>query len=339
MPVPRLTFFCELDAEALQELFTDQTLIEDLLAIKANISLGILDLSPQRAEVVKKLNKVDIPVNACLLLPREQGYWFNLDNATQSIARYQLFRDWTEEYNLNWVAVGLDIEPDIGELEKIVTYKWFSLPSLLRTFFRRILDRKRLVFAREVYDNLVSRIRADGYNVDSYQLPIIADERRVGSTFLQRFTGLVDLPVDREIWMLYSSFLRPKGVGYLWSYAPEAQSIGLGSTGGGVYVGFGDRNPLDWDELSRDLLLSWYWTDDIHIFSLEGCVQQGFIERLKTFEWDRPILFPDEIADAADVSRKAIQSILWITSHFKLILVGLLGIMLSLSVVRRLRRK
>ena len=52
--------------------------------------------------------------------------------------------------------------------------------------------------------------------------------------------GLVDIEVDREVWMLYTSFVRPNGAGVLASYAPEAQSVGLGSTGGGVELGAGD---------------------------------------------------------------------------------------------------
>ena len=42
----RLTFFCELNAEALVALFADESVIGDLVELGAGISLGILDLSP-----------------------------------------------------------------------------------------------------------------------------------------------------------------------------------------------------------------------------------------------------------------------------------------------------
>jgi hypothetical protein len=53
-------------------------------------------------------------------------------------------------------------------------------------------------------------------------MPPIADERRAGSTLLQRVLGLVDLSTDREVWMNYTSFMHGIGPGLLWSYGSEA---------------------------------------------------------------------------------------------------------------------
>ncbi len=77
-------------------------------------------------------------------------------------------------------------------------------------------------------------MRADGWTVENYQLPPMADERRAGSTLLQRLFGLVDVRTDREVWMLYSSFFGGLGPGLLWSYGPEAPAVGVGSTGGAL---------------------------------------------------------------------------------------------------------
>ncbi len=60
--------------------------------LKASVSLGIIDFSQERASVVSRLNQADIPVEAWLLLPKDQGYWFNLDNASQTITRYAGFK-------------------------------------------------------------------------------------------------------------------------------------------------------------------------------------------------------------------------------------------------------
>ena len=62
-----ITFFCELRAEALKKLFEDRFVFDDLKTLNAGLSLGILDLSPERANVIKKLNRLDIPVTAWLL--------------------------------------------------------------------------------------------------------------------------------------------------------------------------------------------------------------------------------------------------------------------------------
>jgi len=335
MAYPRLTFFCELEPEPLQDLFSED-IVADLVSINANLSLGILDLSPERASVVQRLNQANIPVIAWMLLPKEQGYWFNLYNAPQAVSRYAAFKAWASKYNLSFAGIGLDIEPDIRELAQFSTQRLKVLPGL----FRRVLNHKAHREASQTYRDLVNQIRADGYLVESYQFPIIADERQSGSTFLQRMAGLVDINVDREVWMLYSSFLRPNGAGLIASYAPEAQAVGLGSTGGGVDIEFGSFEPLDWDELARDLRLSWHWCEDLYVFSLEGCVEKGFLEQLKQFTWDYPILMPHTSQARVDGWRRALRSSLWLTAHMKAILLGLVGVFLFWkSLSRFVKRK
>jgi hypothetical protein len=337
MVPPRLTFYSELDPGPLQSLFDDRTIVE-LAELKANLSLGILDLSGERAAVVQRLNQAGVPVIAWLLLPKEDGYWFNLDNAPQAANRYLEFKNWTVQNGLKWTGIGLDIEPDIRDLTLLPQRKWRMLPGLLKHAW----ERKRYQAGRSAYLDLIAQIHADGYPVESYQFPMMVDERRAGSTLLQRMSGIVDLPVDREVWMLYSSLLRPYGPGMLTSYAPEAQSIAIGVTGGGGDSGLPLPEPLTWEEFGRDLRLSWYWCNDLYIFSLEGCVQQGFLERLKTFEWDQPVLLPGESQAQVDSWRAGLRTALWVSAHFTALLLALAGLFLlwkGLSRYFKLSRK
>jgi len=330
-----LTFFCELDSQALGELFEDLEIIATLEKLNASISLGMLDFSPTRADVVRKLNRAGIPVTAWLLLPKQEGYWFNADNYPESRRRYREFREWTDKNHLSWAAVGLDIEPDIRDLQE----RSRDRVGFTRLLLMRAFNRKRLSEAHSSYSNLVELIHSDGYFVESYQLPIIADERLVESSLLKRITGIVDVPVDREVWMLYTSFLRRYGAGMLWSYAPEAEAIGLGSTGGGVDAEFGNFAPLTWDELARDLRLAWYWNNHLYIFSLEGCAENGYLTKLKDFTWDIPILFPEEAAQNVRNWRRILQSTLWVMSHLPLIMGIAIGLMVLLRGVRRWNRR
>jgi hypothetical protein len=69
---------------------------------------------------------------------------------------------------------------------------------------------------------LVAQIHADGLPVETYQFSSIVDERIAGSTLLQRLFGVVSAQSDREVLMLYSSFMRRLGPANLWLYGPDA---------------------------------------------------------------------------------------------------------------------
>lgn len=332
MVKPHLTFFCELEAAALQELFDNPAVIQELQELQAGVSLGILDLSADRAAVVRCLNEAGIPVIAWQLLPKEQGYWFNAGNVHQAATRYAEFKAWTAEHGLQWAGVGIDIEPDMHEAEQLVRGK----RRMLRTLLPRAFDYERMRRAQSEYNLLVAQMRVDGYKVDSYIFPLIIDERKAGSTLLRRLTGLVDVPSDREVPMLYSSLLRPRGAGTLWSYAPDVQAIAVGSTGGGVTVGSADKvRPLGWSEFSRDLRLARRWCSAIYVFSLEGCVRQDLLRQLKVFDWDRPFTPPLDVAAQVNQFRRALGTGLWLSAHPLTMLSTFLAVVWLVSHLRR----
>jgi hypothetical protein len=187
---------------------------------------------------------------------------------------------------------------------------WGLVPMLLP----RLFNSSRPQQARLAYQELVDRIRADGWTVENYQFPLIAEERLAGSTLLQRL-ALVDVATDREIWMIYSSFMRTLGPGFIESYGPTAASIGVGTTGGGPDVPGSPQLPsLSWEELARDLRLARRWCDQILIHSLEGCVRQGFLPRLRSFDWSLLPAAPPRSWPATGL-RRLLLATLWTSAH------------------------
>jgi hypothetical protein len=325
MPKPSITFFCELGKEELTKLFDGRFVIDDLKGLDARLSLGILDLSKERASVVKRLNTAGVPVVAWLLLPEEEGYWFNIDNAPLAIDCYARFKNWTKEHNLNWYGVGLDIEMDIADLRQVMNKQ--PIKKLLPELLKRYKNKQRILQAQDLYQTLVDNIHDDGYQVENYHIPLIIDERRAKSTVLQRIAGLVDLKTDHEVLMLYSSFFRPHGEAILWSYAHDTESVGIGVTGGGVDVeGLINRDPLTWLEFSRDLRLCVKNEKPIHVFSLEGCVQQDFLTKLNTFNWDKPITKPKGVAKIA-LLRLGLRALLWLLERPWMFIIGLITLL------------
>lgn len=293
----RLSFFCELGHAELTRLFADERLIDMLRRLDATVTLGLVDLSRERAALVRKLNAAGVPVAAWLLLPEEGGYWCNAHNADEAWERYGDFIAWTRAHGLRWERVGIDIEPNIDEV-RAVRRSPLALLRALPRIFRCIAQN------REMYQGLVRRIHADGYPVDAYVFPFIHTEREAGTEALQRITGMIDLTVDREIVMLYTSFARPHGHGFLDFYARHFPAVAVGVTGGGVEEGLDPPPPLSWEELARDLRLARRHTDDIHVFSLEGCVEQGFLEPLVGFDWGVPVEAAEATERAAALTRR-----------------------------------
>lgn len=325
----QLTFFCELDGPALKKLFESRFVYDDLKTLGAGISLGILDFSKERIEIVRKFNRLGIPVKAWLLLPKEDGYWFNMENYAQALQRYADFKSWTEQNNLIWSGVGLDIEPDINQMTEAFSKRTNAVKKALKRF----LSKDALERANLAYRQLVVSIKDDGYFLEAYHFPLILDDRKAHSSVIQRLGGLVDVPVDLEVLMLYSSLFQPLGNRVLWSYADEAQAIGIGSTGGGVVMdGLKVPSALNWEEFGADLRLAWQTGKPVYVFSLEGCVQQGFLPHLITFDLSGEVSIPKTAP--VKIARKGLDSLLWLLERPLVIFAGIAGVIGAIAAIR-----
>ena len=318
---PLISFFNELQTSELVRLFADSSVIRDLTTLKAEIRMGLLDLTPERARIVQRLNQEGIPVAAWLLLPEDQGYWFHLGNGEQAIARYHEFKKWTADNNLKFKVVGLDMELDMQDVKLLKTDPW----QVIRKLPGRLYDREPLDRAAVLYDSLLNLIRADGYPTESYYASFVKDEVALGHTAIQQLTGFMDIRTDREIPMLYSSFIG-NADGLLTVYGRDAgvRTLGLGSTGGGVDS---TLPTLSYEQLVHDIRLSTGFADELHIFSLEGCVSRGFLSRLTQEPLDvitetDPVQV-EAVKDLQDVFRTASN----LLSYPTLLFIGLLLIL------------
>lgn len=319
---PQLVFACELATQPLQSLFADPAVLSGLLELQAGVSLSLIDLSPERAEIVRRLNREGIPVIAWMALPREQGYYLNAGNAPQAAARFAEFENWTARYGLHWAAVGLDIEPNLQEFTALRPGDRWKLPF---TFASRYFDNGRVIRARQAYSRLIGRMQGDGYVVQTYQFPFLADERKVHGTLLQRLLGLVDVRGNNEVLMIYTSFNHAAGSAVVWKYGPDAQSIVVGVTAA-----------LTWSEFSDDLIVASHFTHIVGVYNLEGCVSQGYLSRLKTLDWGSRVSIPAASLARAARFRFLVQAVLWTGSRLSYFL-GLFAAAAVLWFVRKRR--
>jgi len=292
---PKLTFFVELELEPLEELFGQPDVVPFLAAQGCAVSMGLLDLSPRRATVVRLLESNEIPVTGWLLLDVEDGYWLNADNADRARERWRETAAWAERESLPLRRVGLDIEFPRTESEGAIRDKRRAFFSMLR----RRRTREQVREAERAYGELVREIRQSGRTVEVYQFPHLLDERAAGSTLLRRALGIVDVPVDAEVYMLYATYLGRAGAR---AYFPDAPCIALGVTGGGVNANepAARSRHLSWGELEPELRAAAEHTRDVYVFSLEGCVEKGWLDGLAAIRWEdsAPPLPPGEMRRA-----------------------------------------
>jgi hypothetical protein len=305
----------------MKALFNNQDVIADLKDLHAEVAIPILDFSPERAAAVHRLNQAGIPVIAGLLLPKE-GYYFSADNEPAAALRFAAFDAWSRNQGLRWSGVGLDIEPNFAELATLRSHSWRLFTMLLW----RSVDVQRMRRAKRAYSALIANMRAQGYFVQTYQLPILPIERHAHSSLLDRLLGTVDVRGDQEVLMLYTSYAPPPiGAAIIWKLGPDAQAIAIGVTDGDPRA-----NPavLNWSRFSRDLIVAGHFSHLIGVYDLEGCVRQGFLSRLKTMNWNQSVTIPVDAIRRADHRLLLLRLILWISSHFLYLVVLVLIIAL-----------
>lgn len=335
---PKLSFFTELPSVELEALFADSTVISDLHAMEAEIRMGILDFSPERVRVVQQLNREGIPVVGWLLLPKEEGYWFNMENGADALQRYEDFQEWTLANNLQWAGVGIDLEPSMEDIVLMTN----NPRAALKKAFGRLFDSSRIEKGTADYQKVISRIKSDGYALESYILPFLFDEREANSRVFQRVTGILDIPSDLEIPMLYSSFYGPNGAAFIPLYGKGLKAVAIGSTGGGVEIEGMTQIPptLSWEDLERDIILAGNVVEQVHIFCLESSVERGYLPKIKDIDYSQPT--PDLSANITqlDQTRSKIQWVLTLLDYpILLSIIALLILALILGFLVWLTKK
>lgn len=337
---PRISFFCELPEKEFVELFSDSMLIKDLIEMKVSIRIGLHDFGSGRTKVVRDLNFAGIPVYAWLLLPEEEGYWFNANNVEKAMKRYEDFKKWSAENKLVWAGIGLDIEPDMNDAKLALTHPWkFALKSYMNLYRNKALEK-----SKNDYQSIISEMKSDGFRVESYIIPFLFEERAKKATSVQKLLGIVDIETDIEIPMLYTSMMNNPGI--LPAYIRKGMPAGIGSTGGGVNVDGFELAALSWEKLERDLLIASRLTDEVVIFCLETSVKKGYLEKVKNLDFSKNP--PDITIETARQKKfnRFIGTVIVILEHPVLMTAGILAIIAAVffalfklvySVVRLLR--
>ncbi len=301
----------------MQSLFATPGLIAQLGDLHALVAVAITDFSPQRADIVHRLNQEQIPAVAWIMLSSKDGVYLNAGNAPAAAECVNAFEKWTSDNNLHWAAVGLDIEPDFNGLSQLSRHKW----HLITTLVSRSLDGQRIERAQQAYSDIIRDLQSHGYSVQTYQMPYRPAERSTNTSLVDRLLGTVDVNGNIEYLMVYTSFARPIGAGMIWSLGPGEPGITVGVTDGPTPPG-ADSGPLDWNEFSRDLIVASHFTNHVGVYNLEGSVNQGFLPRLLAMDWNQTVTIPAAAIDRARRMRFLSHAVLLTLTYLPYLLLS-----------------
>jgi hypothetical protein len=285
---PRLIFLTELLRDDLLAVLRAPGLLDTLAAQGYGVALTLARLDDTAAQASRLLNEHGVATVARLSLPPEEGFAFNLQNYPRALACYQAFHAWAQQLGLRFEAVGLNIEPPLADVAEerqrgpraLVRHLWLARENVLYPS------------AYAAYSELIVAIHLDGYEVHTFQMPVIADDRRAGTTLIQRALDIVDVPSDLDV--LMCSSLVPidllgndLGGALIASYGANSDAIGVGSIEEGDPED-GERAQLPWPALRRDLLLAAQHAETIYVSTLEDCVARGLLPAITALDWQAP---------------------------------------------------
>jgi hypothetical protein len=206
--------------------------------------------------------------------------------------------------------------------------------AAMKKAFGRLFDSSRIEKGTADYQKVISRVKSDGYALESYILPFLFDEREANSRVFQRVTGILDIPSDLEIPMLYSSFYGPNGAAFIPLYGKGLKAVAIGSTGGGVEIEGMTQIPptLSWEDLERDIILAGKVVEQVHIFCLESSVEKGYLSKIVGIDYSKPT--PDISANIAGLeqTRSKVQRVFALLDYPILLLSGLILILVGLGI-------
>ncbi len=299
---PRLILSTDLAGEDLLAILRAPGLLDRLAMPGHGVALPLAQLDDSAAAAARLLNQHGVAAIACLRLSPEEGFTFNLQNYPLALGCYQDFHTWARRHGLRFEAIGLSIEPP---LQDVAEARQRRARALARRFW---MAHENILYpsAYAAYSELIVVMHLDGYEVHTFQMPVIADDRRAGTTLIQRALDIVDLPSDLDV-LMCSSIIPIEPLGddlggaLIASYGAHADAIGIGSIdepGPPNLDSFENvdwqiqdsekRSTLDWPALRRDLLLAAHYTDTIYIHSLEDCAARELLPKIAAMDWEAP---------------------------------------------------
>jgi hypothetical protein len=204
-------------------------------------------------KIVRKANRIGVPIWAWVLIPYSDGYWAWEGAAAEQFAATKSLVSWARKKHVQLRGVALDPEPPVRTpFETAAAILGGGSDATLSTLFQQSIDPAGQCAAWRGYAHIVHWAKRHGIRIAAAPAPAALDDLKDGKLALQDATNFVlpKAPWDELYFQAYRSVFayhwgRDPGPGVVSSYLRSAHrefgrtgQISLGSAGRGPYRRF-----------------------------------------------------------------------------------------------------
>jgi hypothetical protein len=204
-------------------------------------------------KIIRKANRLGVPVWAWVLIPYSDGYWAWEGAAAEQFAATRAVVGWAREKHLQLRGVALDPEPRVRTpYETAAAIVDGGSDSTLSALFRQSIDPPGQCTAWRGYAHIVRWAKRHEVEMAAAPAPAALDDLKDRGLALQDATNFIlpDAPWDELYFQAYRSVFayysgRDPGPGIVSSYLRSARrefgsagQVSLGSAGRGPYRNF-----------------------------------------------------------------------------------------------------
>jgi hypothetical protein len=228
-------------------------------------------------KIIRKANRLGVPVWAWVLIPYSDGYWAWEGAAAEQFSATKALVSWARRKHVQLRGVALDPEPRVHTpFETAAAIVGGGNDATLSTLFQQSIDPAGQCAAWRGYARIVHWAKRHNVNIAAAPAPAALDDLKDKRLALQDATGFIlpNAPWDELYFQVYRSVFayhsgRDPGPGIVSSYLRSARhefgsvgQISLGSAGRGPYRRF--------SRLLRDVrLAATLGAREVPIYSLE----------------------------------------------------------------------
>lgn len=204
-------------------------------------------------KIIRKANRLGVPVWAWVLIPYSDGYWAWEGAAAEQFAATRALVAWARQKRVRLRGVALDPEPPVRTpFETAASIVGGGSDATLSALFQQSIDPPGQCAAWRGYARIVYWAKRHGVRIAAAPAPAALDDLKDGGLALQDATNFIlpNAPWDELFFQAYRSVFayhagRDPGPGIVSSYLRSARQefgsvgqISLGSAGRGPYRRF-----------------------------------------------------------------------------------------------------